>query len=202
MPLNFPKWISEYKSANPDESIKYRDGSGTWKEDKDYQFSSISPEIQQRGHIYRDELRKIGKWKSDSDGRVDYHLKDNNQTFVERKTAVAFQKSNDKESIELLTELSGVKVPIASTILTMYDPTTYAVVDYRAFRALGVAVPRFLDPQMYHDYAKFMEHFQNYNSAPQAYHFYMEIIRDIAQREGLLPREVDMALWAYDEDAT
>ena len=81
----------------------------------------------------------------------------------------------------------------------MYDPANYAVVDYRAFRALGAAESRLLDHQNYQDYAKFMEHFQDYDSSPEAYSFYIDVVRDIAQREGILPREVDMALWAYDK---
>lgn len=196
MPLDFPKWISEYEAVNPDESIEYRDGSGTWKEEKDYRFGSISSEFQQRGHIYRDELRKIGEWKSG--GRIEHHLKDNNPNFVEQRSAVAFQTNSDVDKVEALMELKGVRVPVASAILTMHEPANYAVVDYRAFRALGAAEPHLLDPQTYSDYAEFMESFQDYNSAPEAYSFYMNVLRDIAQRGGILPREVDMALWAFD----
>jgi hypothetical protein len=61
MSLDFPKWISEYEAVNPDEFIEYRDDLGAWKEDKDYRFVSISSEFQQRGRIYRDEIRKIGE---------------------------------------------------------------------------------------------------------------------------------------------
>lgn len=197
MSLNFPKWINRYEQANPNESIEYRDGSGTWKEDKYYRFYAISAEFQQRGHIYRDELRKIGEWKSG--GRVDHLLKQNNPTHVERRSTVAFRSNNDVDKVEALMELKGVRVPVASAILTMYDPANYAVVDYRTFRALGAAEPWLLDPQNYSDYAELMEHFQDYNSAPEAYSFYMDVVRRIAQREGILPREVDMALWAFDE---
>lgn len=199
MSLNFPKWMNKYENANLNKSIKYRGSSGAWKEDKYYRFYAISSELQQRGRIYRDELRNIGEWKTNSDGRIDSFLKENNQIFVERRSAVAFQTSNDEKKIEELTELTGAKVPLASTILTMYDPANYAVVDNRTFRALGAAEPRLLDSQMYPDYAEFIEHLQNYNSAPKAYSFYIDVIRQIAQREGILPREVDMALWAYDK---
>ncbi|WP_139835070.1 hypothetical protein [Halorubrum ezzemoulense] len=197
MSLDFPKWIAQYRQVNPKESIEYRDSSGAWKEDKYHRFYSISSEFQQRGYIYRDELRKIGKWKSG--GRIDHLLKQNKPNHVERRTTVAFRANNDADKVEALTELKGVRVPVASAILTMYDPAKYAVIDYRAFRALGAAKPRLLDPQYYRDYAEFIEHFQDYNSSPEAYRFYMEEVRQIAQQKGILPREVDMALWAFDE---
>lgn len=196
MAFDFSKWVGKYEDANPDESIEYREGSGAWKEDKYYGFYAISSEFQQRGHIYRDELRKIGEWKSG--GRIDHHLKDNNPNYVEQRSAVAFQTNSDVDKVKALMELKGVQVPVASVILTMYDPANYAVVDYRAFRALGAAEPQLLDPQTYPDYADFMGSFQDYNSAPEAYSFYMDVVRDIAHREGILPREVDMALWAFD----
>lgn len=199
MSLNFSKWIDKYEDANPGESIEYRDGSGKWKEDKDYRFSSISSNFQRRGYIHRDELRKIGEWKSG--GRIDHHLKNNNASYVEQRSAVAFRANSDLDKIKALMELKGVRAPVASAILTMHDPANYAVIDYRAFRSLGTAEPYLLDPQNYPNYAEFMEHFQDYNSS-EAYSFYMGVVRNIAQREGILPREVDMALWAFDEANT
>ena len=197
MQFDFPKWINKYDDVAPDESIEYKDKSGTWKEEKDYHFGSISARFQQRGYIYRDELRKIGKWKAGN--RIDHHLKDNNANFVEQRSSVAFQATGDKKKIEALTELKGVGVPVASTILTMFDPTNHAVIDYRAFRALGAAKPQLLDPQNYSYYVEFMNNFQNYNRNPSAYSTYINEVRKIAQQESILPREVDMALWAFDK---
>lgn len=84
----------------------------------------------------------------------------------------------------------------------MHEPANYAVVDYRAFRALGAAEPQLLDPQTYPDYADFMQSFQYYNSEQEAYGFYMDVVRDIAQREGRSTREVNMALWAFNKSNT
>lgn len=198
MTLYFPKWIDKYDDENSDESIEYRDGSGAWKVEDDPLLSSISKQFQQRGYIFRDELRRIGEWKAS--GRVDHHIKQNNSTSVERQSKLAFQASEDKDSVEFLTELQGVSVPIASAVLAMYDPGSYAVVDYRAFRALGAAEPNLLDPRTYSDYAKFMEKSRGYNSNSGGYIFYLKVVRNIAQREVISPREVDMALWAFDEE--
>ena len=189
--------MGKYGDVAPDETIEYKDGSGAWKEEKDYRLSSISSQFQQRGYIFRDELRKIGKWKAG--GRVDHHLKQNNATSVERQSKLAFQASGDEDSVEALTELQGVSVPVASTILTMFQPDNFAVVDFRAFRALGAANPQLLDSQHYPHYVEFMNHFLNYNTNPSAYSFYLSEVRQLAQREGILPREVDMALWTFDK---
>ncbi|SEH11199.1 hypothetical protein SAMN04487967_0242 [Natronorubrum sediminis] len=195
MSMDFPSLIDEYENANPGESVEYKDDSGSWQDDTDYGFGSISSEFQRRGHISRPELRKIGEWKYPT-GRIDQYLKNNNSTYVEQRSAVAFQTSSDVEKIEALTELRGIRVPLASVILTMFNPADYAIVDYHTFRALGAEL---LDLQNYPDYAEFMGYFQNYNSDPEAYSIYMDVVRDVAQQEGILPREVDMALWAHDK---
>lgn len=159
MPFDFPKWIDKYDDVAPDETIEYKDSSGTWREEKEYDFGNISSALQQRGYLFRDEIRKIGEWKAG--GRIDHHLKKNNASGVERQSKLAFQTSTDEEAVEALTELTGVRVPMASTILTMAKPTKFAIIDYRALRALGVVKPELLDAQSYTDYSTFMECFRN-----------------------------------------
>lgn len=200
MSLDFSKWINKYYAVAPDEKIQYRDSSGNLNEEEDPKLGSISQAFQQRGHILREELLQIGRWKAG--GRIDNHLKKNSQTLVERCSKVAFQSPADEAKVNALTELKGVRVPVASTILTMADPTRYAVLDYRAFRALGAAIPQLLNPQNYHQYIEFMDGFQDYGTDPSAYSFYLNQVRNIAQREGITPREVDMALWAFDKHQT
>lgn len=200
MSFDFSKWINKYDAVAPDEKIEYQDSSGNLKEEKDPKLRSISQALQQRGYILRSELRQIGRWKAG--GRIDHHLKKNNQTFVERRSKVVFQNVADEDKVSALTELMGVRIPVASTILTMAEPTRYAVLDYRAFRALGAAVPRLLNPQNYDQYIEFMNSFQDYGTEPSAYSFYMDHVRNIAEKEGITPREVDMALWAFDKHRT
>lgn len=200
MSFDFSKWINKYDAVAPDEKIEYQDSSGNLKEEKDPKLRSISQALQQRGYILRSELRQIGRWKAG--GRIDHHLKKNNQTFVERRSKVVFQNVADEDKVSALTELMGVRIPVASTILTMAEPTRYAVLDYRAFRALGAAVPRLLNPQNYDQYIEFMDSFQDYGTEPSAYSFYVDHVRNTAEKEGITPREVDMALWAFDKHRT
>jgi hypothetical protein len=195
MSFDFSEWIEAYGKVAPEESIEYKDESGTWREETDYRLGSISSEFQRRGYISRDELRKIGKWKAG--GRIDHHIRKNSPSAVEDQSELALQSSSDEGAVEELTKLTGVRVPMASTILTMAKPTDFAIIDYRALRALGVVKPELLDAQSYTDYSTFMECFRNPTS--EGYVFYMDAVREIAQQEGLSTREVDMALWAYDK---
>lgn len=198
MSFDFSEWIEAYGKVAPDESIEYKDDSGTWREETDYRLGSISSEFQRRGYISREELRKIGKWKAG--GRIDHHIRKNSTSAVEDQSELALQSSGDVGAVEELTKLTGVRVPMASTILTMAKPTEFAIIDYRALRALGAVKTKLLDAQSYTDYSTFMECFRNPTS--EGYVFYMDIVRGIAQHEGLSTREVDMALWAYDKSMT
>lgn len=156
------------------------------------------PPFQPRGAISRPELRDIGRWKVQSN-RNDRWLKSNSQQDVQTRSAAAFDVSDDQTVVSELTELKGVKVPVASSILTMFDPTQYAVSDFRVLRALGHARPRIVNPQNYTKYAEFIDHFQSYNTQSETYGFYLDDVRQIASDENLTPREVNMALWKFDQ---
>lgn len=196
--MNFTKWVQEYETSYQGDSIEYRDSSGSWQDDPSPRFTSIAPALQSRGYISRPQLRRIGRWKAQS-GRIDRWLKSNSQQEVEIHTAAAFNASKEKTAIEELTELDGVGVPVASAILTMFDPTKYAIIDYRALRALAFIQPQLADPQNYPQYVEFMDHFRSYNSQADAYEFFITEVQQISSNQNLDPREVDMALWSFDE---
>lgn len=196
MTINYKKWIKKYDYT--DYSIEFRGSSGGWEEDDDPLFPKISAEFQSRGHIYRDELRKIARWKAQS-RRLDRHIKDNSPHEVEHQSQLAFHASSPGEAADHLSELSGVGVPVASSVLSMAYPSSYAVIDFRALRALPITNPGLVDPQNYTEYADYMDHFRGYGTRPGTYDFYMDNIRNIASTENLTPREVEIALWTYDK---
>ncbi|ANW09678.1 hypothetical protein [Haloarcula hispanica pleomorphic virus 4] len=101
------------------------------------------------------------------------------------------------EKISKLTEIKGVRVPMASSILTVYDPTSYAVIDYRVLRSLPKADPTLIDPNNYTKYAHWL---LNYQNDEQIYEEYLNTVRNIATNQGITPREVDMGLWKYDKE--
>jgi len=182
-------------------SVDFKDRTGDWRTDSDPCFSSISERFQERGYIEKEELREIGRWKVQG-GRIDRHLKENSPERVEDQSALAFDSDSDGEKIAVLSELKGVRVPVASTILAMWKPDTHAVIDFRALRALPAAKPELLDQETYTEFAGFLELFRTYGTDPGAYEFYIAHVRGLAEESGLLTREVDMALWEYDRRRT
>lgn len=201
MEIDFPKWVDRFVDEWENKPIGYLDSSGEWREDEDPYFSSISEAIQARGSISIDELRKISQGKLQG-SRNDRNIDRNDPANVEIQTKAAFNAATDEEAVNILTQLSGVGVPLASTVLTVAYPDSYAIIDYRAFRGLAAAKPEIADPRSegYSVYADFLEHFRNYLTSAEAYGYYMDHIRKIAEDEEISAREVDMALWAFDKE--
>lgn len=201
MAADLRKWVAEFEAEWVDKPIEYVDESGEWHEDTDPLFSSISNAIQSRNYeISIDELLKISQWKMQGP-RNDDNIKANAEkdVNVEQQCQYALTEVEGKDSIKTLTDLSGVGVPMASTVLTVAKPSEYAIIDYRAFRGLAGALPEIVDSREYSEYAEFLEHFRTYDKSPAAYEYYIKHVRNIAEQEDLSARQVDMALWAFDK---
>lgn len=80
--------------------------------------------------------------------------------------------------VGILTSLPGVGVPVASAVLALVDPETYAVIDFRSWRQLF--------PSRRADF-----------SVP-GYQRYMGAVRRLATELGWSPHEVDLAVWEFD----
>ena len=200
MDIDLQKWLEQFQIKWEDRPIEYLDESGNWQEDSDPLFRSISQAIQSRDfELSVAELQRISQWKLQS-SRNNSNIKENSNGAVIQQFQSALTASTDREAIDALTELSGIGVPMASTMLTVAKPSHYAIIDYRAFRGLAGAKPDIVDSQQYADYAEFLEHFRTYLKNPEAYEFYMNHVREIADAEGLSARQVDMALWAFDKE--
>jgi len=200
MNIDLRKWLKKFQMKWEDKPIEYLDESGNWQEDSDPLFGSISDTIQSRDcELSVAELQRISQWKLQS-SRNDSNIKKNSNETVTQQFQSAITASTDREAVDVLTELSGIGVPMASTMLTVAKPSHYAIIDYRAFRALPGANPEMAGPRQYGDYAEFLEHFRTYLKNPEAYEFYMNHVRQIADAEGLSARQVDMALWAFDKE--
>lgn len=200
MDADIQHWVQRFREDWEDKPIEYLDEDGNWQEDSDPLFGSISAVIQSRGYeLTVDELLRISQWKLQG-GRNDANIESNSSEAVTRQLQTALEAPTDTEAVEALTELSGVGVPMASTVLTVADPSHYAVIDYRAFRGLAGAKPDIIDSSQYAEYAEFVEHFRTYLRRPAAYGYYMDHVREIAEAADLSARQVEMALWAYDKE--
>lgn len=201
MSINYQSLVADFKQRAIYTSVEFLDESGDWVSDSDPCFSSISSHLQSQKHLKKDELLEIGRWKVQG-GRIERHLKKNSPSLVEEKSEEAFTVDSDESRISALTDLTGVRVPVASTILAMWKPTKHAVIDYRALRALPAAKPQLLDYTEYDEFAEFLELFRTYGTDSGAYKFYIQHVRELAEQNDLLTREVDMALWEYDRKRT
>lgn len=76
--------------------------------------------------------------------------------------------------VRKLQELSGVGVPMASAILTCFDPENFTVIDVRALDTLGTTGARI---------------------TPELYERYLEFCIAEAKRLGVELRQLDRALW-------
>ncbi|MFC6861862.1 hypothetical protein ACFQGE_00115 [Halomicroarcula sp. GCM10025817] len=200
MNIDLQKWLKMFQREWEDKPIEYLDESGNWQEDFDPLFGSISDVIQSRDYeLSVAELQRISQWKLQS-SRNDSNIKENTDEAVTQQFQSAIAASTDRGAIDALTELSGIGVPMASTMLTVAKPSHYAIIDYRAFRGLAGANPEIVESPQYADYAEFLDHFRTYLKNPEAYEFYMDHVREIADSEDMLARQVDMALWAFDKE--
>lgn len=89
--------------------------------------------VKERGYLIKDELFKIGMWKSPRPKNL--YLK-NNDKEVKKITKYAFNCSDEKLKLLNLTKLSGISIPAASAILTITDPQNYGIIDIRVWLTL------------------------------------------------------------------
>lgn len=100
---------------------------------------------------------------------------------IREKTRAAFieaERDNIRRAITILTELEGVAIPIASTILAMRYPESFAIIDSRVIRQLQKDhwIPAYL-----HD--------------PVVYEEYLLLLRDLSQKRGIPLRELERSLF-------
>jgi len=89
--------------------------------------------VKKRGYLTKSELEDVCMWKSP---RAIHHIKSNSESKIKRKTKQAFGTQIERKKLKLLTSLSGVDVPMASSILMLTDPKNYGVIDIRAWQLL------------------------------------------------------------------
>ena len=144
---------------------------------KEQELIDLKPEVQNRGYLTRDELYELARWKSPR--RANLTL-DNDNDFIKEVTESAFTATDDWTKLLSLTQLRGIGQPTASAILHLYDEGQYPLLDIHALWSVGLewtartSYPFWLD--------------------------YIELYRDIANRNNVSMRELDRALWKYSSD--
>jgi len=106
---------------------------------------------------------------------------ENTRENIEINTRKALCMNDEKSKIEILTQLHGVGVPTASAILTVIYPEKYGIIDVRCVIALKEL-----------DVIKWEKiNLDNWIE-------YLKIIRELANQSKRTPREIEMALFAYN----
>ena len=139
---------------------------------------------EQRGPKFLDKGRflKLAGWKSERPKR---RYEQNTDAFVREVTELAFQQSDDRLGLHILTALKGVGMPVASALLHFAFPDRYPILDFHVVNTLrraglwqGAKAPDFTLA----DWLKFTE-----------------VMRERAGSLGVHMRVLDKALWAFDE---
>jgi hypothetical protein len=86
-----------------------------------------------RGYLNKDDLVLICRWKSP---RAIRHIERNGKKTIREITKAAFKSRSERKKLALLTQLHGVSVPMASSILMLTNPQRYGVIDIRVWQLL------------------------------------------------------------------
>ena len=130
--------------------------------------------VRSRGYLEKAELREAAEWKA---SMIAGHIETNSEEYIKEITEFAFRASTERARIEVLTVLDGVMWPMASVILHFFHREYYPILDYRALWSVS------LRAQLQYNFAFWWD--------------YVQLCRDVAQRNGVTMRTLDRALWQY-----
>jgi len=200
--IDFRYWMQKYEEDySKDVDGKWPifiDEKGIEHEERSPYFETISRVLQKRGYLLKKEFVRIGKWKTE---RQTKSYETNTDNKVKNLTKEAL-KAPDTKKIQILNRLRGVGVPVASAILTIVYPTEYCVIDYRTWRALlwlrAMATKDRLTFASYKDYSDLLDQYDTYGGV-HVYYSFRNALKKIGEKRNMTPRQVEMALWKFDE---
>ena len=147
----------------------------------DYSSDIILPPVVERAKNLKqldfDDFLAICEWKTK---RTKSRCASNDPIFVEECSRIAFYTDIERLRIQVLTLLTGVSWPTASTILHFCHEDRYPILDYRALWSLGIEKPPVYNFEFWIEYTKFC--------------------RNVASENSIDMRTLDMALWQYSKE--
>ncbi|MDP8922050.1 MAG: hypothetical protein M3O34_04140 [Chloroflexota bacterium] len=141
-----------------------------------------------RSHLTVCELQAVIDWKWPA-GKTKKHAAKNGVEKVASVTGKAFAARDPIEAVRTLRGLHGVGVPMASAILTSFDPLRFTVLDVRAWNALKLL--RLLDQLE-------LAEFDGRLDEPETYAAYLQGCVRLADDAGVSLRSLDRCLWTLD----
>mgnify|MGYP001593941563 CR=1 FL=1 len=148
-----------------------------------------------RGFMTLDELIDLSRWKTG--GRQDRNIERNSDVAVRAITGAATSVASQVPEepalpIGILSSLSGVDLPTASTVMTVWSPERFGILDIRAWNVL-----RAVAPAAFSSVQSPAGNRRLFRLAEAD--LYLRLIREIAQRASMSCRAVDQALWVLGE---
>ena len=143
----------------------------------DAEVEAIGDRARERGWFTRDEFLTVARWKTPRSRK----RCENDAARVKDITQRALSSPDERQRIEILTQLRGVEFPTASVLLHLAHRDPYPIIDYRALWSLGVENP------------------------PATYSFafwraYTQTCRSLAKDAGVRMRTFDRALWQFSKE--
>jgi hypothetical protein len=151
----------------------------------DYLFNRVTQRFARRQTLTRFDFYAIITWKSNrSISKVRDGLRTANLTTTALMTQVS-QCATDQDRMNMLIEINGIGVPVASAILTVCYPDRFTVLDYRAWEAL------------FH-FKRVMSKTMPTGTAGY-FNTYLPACRTLAQQLRMRLRELDRAMWGWSK---
>jgi hypothetical protein len=145
--------------------------------------------IAERGYLTADDLEKIGTWKAQR--VLGYLGKNDEDTIVDVSRVALAPNTPEWMRHHILRILDGVGHPMASAILTVWEPEDHTVMDYRAVEALQ---------ELKNRGALDLEPPPGRRGALPGYWTYLRAYRPIARSVGVSFRDLDRALWKWHKE--
>lgn len=142
------------------------------------EFSSIHNKIKNQDKLSYEDFLRIRNYKLQNSSSESVEK-------VELVTRDAFQLAEEgeiKSAMKKLDELDGVAIPVASAILAMRYPDTFAIIDRRVIEELDKE-----------------EGFKDYVKNVNIYEEYLKILKSKAKELGLSLRECEMRLFEQNQ---
>lgn len=150
-----------------------------WNEEIENELTdkTLVNKVQQQKYLDINLLKKVAAWKSK---RKVYLVDENSETDVREITSIAMTTTSERKSVEILTRLSGVGMPIASAVLHFFHKDPYPIKSAPVLWSIGVE--------------------KNANSIT-FWQKYVSFCRELAKRNDIDDmRTLDKALWQYSRE--
>lgn len=175
-------------AAHP--SLEVLDGITNFWDLEEYIFDTIGPAVREAGAYTIPQFLTVAYWKSRRQ-LANYRKNETRERTVGGITAkalVADVPNTAKPGV--LWELAGVRIPVASALLTVWHPDEFTIIDTRALKALACLGEGI-------EGVGFNEHGQRWWEE-EHYDMYMRACQEIAGRvKPFSLRDVDRALWKW-----